>query len=428
MTIQPFSAIGLGVLALFAVCMALIILEAKLRMDKCKPALTMLAALPMIGLYYFFAGDDAARFAPFMAMQAELKEELFALIAFMALMWMMVELLAERGVFAGLVGFLAARGLGAKGMFWATGALSAALSPFLNNITTAMIFGKAIKHISGNKNYTHIALCNIILASNSGVWFLGTATSLMVVLAGKIQLAGLLMLLPAAVAGWVAGALVLQYGYLDRLPGNLLHVAKDNSAIKPGGLGMILIAVLAVGLMVAANIALHVDVEFGLGAGLGMVLLYTWTLQRRGENIPLLVQLQKVEWNTLLFFIGVIGGVAALNHVGWLGYVSQLFETLSPTWVNMILGLVSGVLDNVPVEAAALMSAPDLLPSQWALNALMVGIGGSLTVIGSAAGVVVMSLERSYTFVAHLRFWPAILTNFLVSLAAWYVQFEVFAR
>jgi Na+/H+ antiporter NhaD/arsenite permease-like protein len=424
MPIQPVSFIGLTVLVLFTTCMTLIILESKLRMDKCKPALAMLLALPLIGLYYFFSGDDAARFAPFAEMQLALKEELFALIAFMAFMWMVVELLEERGVFSALISALNACGLGPRGIFWATGALSALLSPFLNNITTAMIFGKAIKQVSNNSGYTNAALCNIIIASNSGVWFLGTATSLMVVLAGKIQLAGLLMLMPAAMTGWIASALVLQLGYVNKLQGVLLRPAGSTAVIKAGGYGMIVVGVLAVTAMVVTNIVLHVDIEFGLGAGLGIILLYTWLLKRRGEDVPLQVQLQKVEWNTLLFFIGVIGGVAAINHVGWLGYISRLFETISPTAVNVILGMISGILDNVPVEAAALMSAPDLPASQWALNVMMVGIGGSLTVIGSAAGVVIMSLERSYTFGAHLKFWPAILTNFMVSLGVWYLQFK----
>jgi Na+/H+ antiporter NhaD/arsenite permease-like protein len=71
------------------------------------------------------------------------------------------------------------------------------------------------------------------------------------------------------------------------------------------------------------------------------------------------------------------------------------------------------------------MSNPQLTSSQWALNALMVGIGGSLTVIGSAAGVMVMSIDKNYSFGTHLKFLPAILTNFLVSLGVWYVQFEI---
>lgn len=423
--IEPISLLGLTVLAIFSIGMALIILEAKLHIDKFKPALFMLSAFLLIGLYTYLSGDDPQRFEHFAEMQKENKVELFSLIAFMSFMWMIVEILAERGVFSTLNSFLISKGLGASQMFWATGALAALLSPFINNITSAMIFGKSIKEVSRNQNYTHIALCNLIIASNSGVWFLGTATSLMVVLAGKISIVGLLTLFPAAMIGWVASAAVLQYFYLDKLSGELIDTTPDDVKIKRGGWGMIFLGVLAVAAAVAMNIALHIDIEYAIGMGLSLIGIYAWHLKRTGTNVMLVAQLQKVEWNTLLFFIGIISGVAALNYVGWLTYISRLFEVLSPTTVNVALGVISGILDNVPVEAAALMSNPTLSGSQWALNAMMVGIGGSLTVIGSAAGVMMMSIEKSYSFSIHLKFMPAILINFFVSLGIWYVQFEL---
>ncbi len=425
MHIEPTSFIGLAVLAIFSFGMLLIILEARLHIDKFKPALFMLSAFLLIGIYYWISGDDPQRFEHFAEMQKENKVELFSLIAFMAFMWMIVEILAERGVFSTLNSYLIRRGLRAKQMFWATGALAAVLSPFINNITTAMIFGKSIKEISRDQRYTHIALCNLIIASNSGVWFLGTATSLMVVLAGKISILGLLALLPAGIIGWAAGAAVLQTFYLNKLGGELIDTTPDNVHIKHGGRGMVFFAILAVAAAVVMNIVLHVDIEYAIGLGLSIIGLYAWHLKRQGSNVMLLAQMQKVEWNTLLFFIGIISGVAALNHVGWLTYISRLFEVLSPTTVNVLLGVISGVLDNVPVEAAALMSNPQLSSSQWALNALMVGIGGSLTVIGSAAGVMVMSIDKSYSFGTHLKYLPAILTNFFVSLGVWYIQFEM---
>ncbi|HEY6095623.1 MAG TPA: sodium:proton antiporter NhaD [Gallionellaceae bacterium] len=425
MTIQPTSWLGLAVLAIFGIGMLLIIFEARLHLDKFKPAMLMLSSFLLIGLYYYFSGDDPHRFEAFIEMQKEDKIELFSLIAFMSFMWMIVEILSERGVFSALNSYLIARGLKAGGMFWATGLLAALLSPFINNITSAMIFGKSIKEVSRNQQYSHIALCNLIIASNSGVWFLGTATSLMVVLAGKISILGLLALLPAGLIGWAASAAVLQLFYLNKLQGELIDSTPDNVKIKPGGLGMIFFSIAAIALAVVMNILLHVDIEYAVGMGLAVIGLYAWHLKRDGHNVSLTAQMQKVEWNTLLFFIGIISGVAALNHVGWLTYISRMFEQLSPTAVNMALGAISGVLDNVPVEAAALMSNPQISGSQWALNALMVGIGGSLTVIGSAAGVMVMSIDKSYSFGTHLRFLPAILTNFFVSLGVWYVQFEM---
>ena len=425
MPIQPTSWLGLAVLLIFSISMLLIVLEAKLHMDKFKPALFMLTPLLLIGGYYWASGDDPARFAPFIAMQHENEMDLFSLIAFMAFMWMIVEILSERGVFSALNSYLIAKGLGGRAMFWATGALAAVLSPFVNNITSAMIFGKPIQEISRNQEYRHIAMCNLIIASNSGVWFLGTTTSLMVVLAGKISILGLFELIPASLIGWAASAAVLQFFYLERLQGELIDTTPAETGLKRGGIGMIFISIIAVATAVIMNIVLRIDIEYAIGMGLSVLGFYAWSLRRDGHNIMLLAQLQKVEWNTLLFYIGIISVVAALNHVGWLSYISGLFEVMSPTWVNFVLGIMSGVLDNVPVEAAAIMSHPPLDHAQWALNALMVGVGGSLTVIGSAAGVMVMSIDKSYSFGTHMKFMPAILVNLLVSLGVWYVQFEM---
>jgi Na+/H+ antiporter NhaD/arsenite permease-like protein len=425
MPIQPTSWLGIAVLLIFGIGMLLIVFEARLHMDKFKPALFMLSSFLLIGLYYYYSGDAPHRFEHFIEMQKENNIELFSLIAFMAFMWMIVEILGERGVFTALNNFLLRKGLGSTAMFWATGALASVLAPFLNNITTAMIFGKSIKEISRNQDYRHVALCNLIIASNSGVWFLGTATSLMVVLAGKISIMGLLALIPAGIIGWAASAAVLQFLYLNKLQGELIDTTSGKAHVKPGGIGMVFFSIAAVAAAVVMNIVLHIDIEYAIGMGLAILGMYAWRLKRDGHNVSILVQLQKVEWNTLMFFIGIISGVAALNHVGWLTYISGLFDIFSPTVVNAMLGVISGILDNVPVEAAALMSNPQLSDSQWALNALMVGIGGSFTVIGSAAGVMVMSIDKSYSFGAHLKFMPAILANFFVSLGVWYVQFEI---
>jgi Na+/H+ antiporter NhaD/arsenite permease-like protein len=388
----------------------------------------MMSTVAIIGTYYWLSGDDPERFKPLMEMQAATKESLFALISFMAFMWMIVEILNERNVFNAMNQTLMDRGLGARGLFWIMGLLSAVLSPFISSLTTTMIFGKSISNISANSRYTHLVLCNTIISSNSGVWFIGTSTSLMVILAGKVHMTDLLMLLPAAIFGWILSALVLDQFYLKKI--DLNTALKPNTTqehMKPGGKSLTLVSAIAVISAVILNMVLHVDIEFALGSGLGLVVMYIWILKTRVCNIEtnLDVQLQKVEWSTLMYYIGIITGMAALNHVGWLSYVRQLYEILPPMWVNFILGLVSSCIDNNLLEAAALMANPNLGVDQWMLNAMMVGIGGSLTVVGSSAGVMAMSIDKSYTFATHLRFLPAILANFLGSFGLWYVQFEL---
>lgn len=427
-SIVPFSPVGLIVLSVFVIGLAMIIFEVQLAMDKFKPALMMMSSVAIIGIYYWFSGDDPERFKPLIAMQAATKESLFGLIAFMAFMWMIVEILNERNVFAAMNQALMNRGLGARGLFWVMGLLCALLSPFISSLTTTMIFGKSISNVSENQRYTHLVLCNTIISSNSGVWFIGTSTSLMVILADKVAMTDLLMLFPAAIFGWFLSALVLDLFYLKKLDADTL--LKPNTAaegIKPGGLSLAFVCAFAIIGAVVLNMVLHVDIEFALGSGLGLVVMYIWVLKAKWCNVEinLDVQLQKVEWATLMYYIGIITGMAALNHVGWLSYVRQLYETLEPTWVNFILGMVSSCIDNNLLEAAAIMSNPNLGVDQWMLNAMMVGIGGSLTVVGSSAGVMVMSIDKSYTFATHLRFLPAVLANFLGSFGFWYLQFEI---
>lgn len=428
MAITPFSPVGIIVLSVFVVGLMMIIFEVQLAMDKFKPALMMMSSVAIIGIYYWFSGDDPERFKPLIAMQAATKESLFGLIAFMAFMWMIVEILNERNVFAAMNQTLMDRGLGGRGLFWVMGLLSALLSPFISSLTTTMIFGKSISNVSGNPRYTHLVLCNTIISSNSGVWFIGTSTSLMVILAGKVTMTDLLMLLPAALFGWFLSASILDRFYLKKLDAtSLLKVSDAKESIKPGGLSLALVCAIAIIGAVVLNMKLHVDIEFALGSGLGVVVMYIWLLKTKWCNIEinLDVQLQKVEWATLMYYIGIITGMAALNHVGWLSYVRQMYEMLPPTWVNFILGLISSCIDNNLLEAAAIMANPALGIDQWMLNAMMVGIGGSLTVVGSSAGVMAMSIDKSYTFATHLRFFPAVLANFLGSFGFWYLQFEV---
>jgi hypothetical protein len=96
--ITPFSPVGLIILSVFVIGLLMIIFEVQLAMDKFKPALMMMSSVAIIGIYYWFSGDDPERFKPLIAMQAATKESLFGLIAFMAFMWMMVEILNERNV------------------------------------------------------------------------------------------------------------------------------------------------------------------------------------------------------------------------------------------------------------------------------------------------------------------------------------------
>ncbi len=425
-SIHPLSPVGISVLCVFLAGLLMIGFEVQLDMNKYKPALMMQGTLVLIGGHYYFSGDAPERFEPLHRLLDTTKGEVFSLVAFMAFMWMIVEILGERNVFGALNEFLLGKGLGAHGFFWAMGFLCAVLSPFVSSITTALIFGKSLQSVSMDRRYTHAMLCNIIIASNAGIWFVGVSTTLMVLLAHRVSFRDVILLIPASLIGWFAGALALDLFYLRRLDAaQLLRPIAPHEGVKPGGISLAIVSMLAMAGAVLLNMVFHVDLEFALGFGFALLSFHLWVLKKRGIKIHLHRQLQKVEFATLLYYIGILTGVAALNHVGWLTYLSWLFEHEDATWVNVFIGIVSCCVDNNVLEAAVLGAKPNIGIDQWALNMLLIAIGGSLTAVGSAPGVLAMTIDKSYTFGTHFQFLPAILINFISTLAIWYVQYQV---
>lgn len=134
----------------------------------------------------------------------------------------------------------------------------------------------------------------------------------------------------------------------------------------------------------------------------------------------------KVENDTLLFFFGILSAVGALYFLGWLFYVTKLYEIIGSTFSNIGVGFISAIIDNVPVMAAILKANPNMPQSEWMLVTLTAGVGGSLISFGSAAGVGVMGRMRGiYTFSTHMKYAWTVLVGYIVSIAVWYVQFEI---
>ena len=166
---------------------------------------------------------------------------------------------------------------------------------------------------------------------------------------------------------------------------------------------------------------------WGMVFGLSLLKLYSYRLKRtRGEELKTFHSIGKIEHDTLLFFFGILAAVGALHFLGYLGLAVQLYDSLGPTAVNIGIGFLSAIVDNVPVMSAVLKANPDMGMDQWLLVTLTAGIGGSLISFGSAAGVGVMGKLRGiYTFGSHMKYAWTVLVGYIVSLIIWYVQFEI---
>jgi len=168
----------------------------------------------------------------------------------------------------------------------------------------------------------------------------------------------------------------------------------------------------------------------GMMTGLGLLMFMGYFLNRQDrarkatlENqFNIFRKVERVEFDTLLFFFGVITAVGALQYIGYLTLANQsLYGTLGNTPANIIVGILSAIVDNIPLMYAVLQMDPVMGLDQWQLITLTAGTGGSLLSIGSAAGVAVMGVRRdTYTFMEHLKWLPVIVLGYVASIACWW--------
>ena len=136
------------------------------------------------------------------------------------------------------------------------------------------------------------------------------------------------------------------------------------------------------------------------------------------QQFDLMKKIARAEWDTLLFFYGVILCVGGLAQFGYLAVVSEyMYNDLGATTANIIVGFLSAIVDNIPVMFAVLTMDPVMSHGQWLLVTLTAGVGGSMLSIGSAAGVALMGTARGiYTFGSHLKWTPIIMLGYAASI------------
>jgi len=159
--------------------------------------------------------------------------------------------------------------------------------------------------------------------------------------------------------------------------------------------------------------------------GLGYLMVVGYFVKRRdnlaeptSERFDVFRKIANAEWDTLLFFFGVIVSVGGIGFMGYLALASEaMYVQLGATYANVLVGILSAIIDNIPVMFAVLTMSPDMSLGQWLLVTLTAGVGGSLLSIGSAAGVALMGQSRGYyTFVSHLKWIWAIAIGYGASI------------
>ena len=143
-------------------------------------------------------------------------------------------------------------------------------------------------------------------------------------------------------------------------------------------------------------------------------------LKHLGTIVPFDVfdKIARAEWDTLLFFYGVVMCVGGLGFMGYLNLISHVFYSeLNPTYANIAVGVLSAIVDNIPVMFAVINMNPAMDLNQWLLVTMTAGVGGSLLSVGSAAGVALMGQTKGvYSFMVHLRWSWLIAIGYFASI------------
>jgi Na+/H+ antiporter NhaD/arsenite permease-like protein len=420
------TPLGWLALAIFVLAYLGVVFEERLKLAKSKPV--MLGAALIWGLIAWQAGGaghaDAAR-TLFEEMFLEFAELFFFLVVAMTY----VTAMGERQVFEALRAALARRRLGYRALFWITGLVAFFLSAVLDNLTTALVMSAVILAVGGGeRRFIVPAFVNLVVAANAGgAWCaFGDITTLMVWQAHRVEFFEFFRLFVPSLATWLVPAAIMHFAVPKGRPAG----DAGDARIKPGGIGICASFALTIAITVAGKQWLGMPPVYGMLTGLALLNLLASDIDRRQRRYALAKGMEQqpysifriianAEWDTLLFFYGVLGCVGGLAAMGYMQLASDaVYGALGHTAANVIMGVLSAVVDNIPIMFAVLQMHPPMDHGQWLLVTLTTGVGGSLLSVGSAAGVALMGASRGlYTFSSHLRWSWAIALGFLAGIA-----------
>ncbi len=415
------SYVGIISLIVFVLAYAVVMAEEFSHLRKSKPVIISAAIIWAIIAFYFSADKSYAKEIEH-ALEHNILE--FAeLFLFLLVAMTYINALEERKVFDVVRFQLTSRGFSFRQLFIFTGIITFFLSPIADNLTTALVMCSVVMACGkGNTKFISIGCINIVIAANAGGAFspFGDITTLMVWQAGIVEFFTFFKIFFPSVINYIIPAAVMYFFIPKEKP----QVSTEKVFMKRGGKFIIFLGLFTIFSAVNFHNILHLPPMLGMMFGLGLLGLYSFYLKItfnasiEDEKFDFFKKVSRAEWDTLLFFFGVILSVGGLGFIGYLTLVSEfLYIGLGPTMANAIVGVLSAIVDNIPVMFAVITMRPEMSIDQWLLVTLTTGVGGSLLSIGSAAGVALMGQARGYyTFFGHLKWTPIIFVGYVASI------------
>ncbi|MBT4884097.1 MAG: sodium:proton antiporter NhaD [Glaciecola sp.] len=434
---------GVIVLTIFVIAYVFVIGEEFLHIRKSKPML-LAAGIIWIVLGWIYTNHGI----PIEAEEAFNHNllEYAQLLLFLLVAMTYINAMEERGIFDRIRVWMLSKGMSLRSLFWLTGILAFLISSFANNLTTAMLMCAIVLKVAhDNPKFINIACINIVVAANAGGVFspFGDITTLMIWQAGLVKFEQFIVLFVPAVVNFMVPALIMSLFISNSKNAPLVD---HDISIKRGAKRIILLFFFTIATAVMCHSWLSMPPVLGMMLGLGYLQLLGFylrftlpkslqkkrdiaernndeaALKKLGNIVPFDVfeKISRAEWDTLLFFYGVVMCVGGLGFMGYLAYVSEaMYTNWAPLYANILVGVLSAIIDNIPVVFAVLSMAPNMDLTQWLLVTMTAGVGGSLLSIGSAAGVALMGQTKGvYSFMGHMRWSWAIALGYGLSIYA----------
>ncbi len=439
LTTSTFGYLAIGI---FLLAYVLVMLEEYLDMRKSKPVLLAAGAIwILIGIAYQQSGQPEIAKA---ALEHNLLEYA-ELLLFLLVAMTYINAMEERKLFDALQAWMVSKGFDYKKLFWLTGFLAFFISPIADNLTTALLMCAVVLKVSGgNKRFINMACVNIVVAANAGGAFspFGDITTLMVWQAGHVSFSEFMPLFVPSMINYLVPAIIMSFF----IPADKPQTVHEEVELKRGAKRIVGLFLLTIATAVAFHATIHFPPVIGMMMGLAYLQFFgfylrkslkrslakkaaqaianrdDYALKRLGSVVPFDVfhRVSRAEWDTLLFFYGIVMCVGGLSLLGYLNAISVvMYSEWNPIWANVMVGILSAIVDNIPVMFAVLTMEPSMNMGNWLLVTLTAGVGGSLLSIGSAAGVALMGAARGqYTFFGHLKWAPVIMCGYAASIAA----------
>lgn len=339
-----------------------------------------------------------------------------------------INIIKKTGIILTIIKKISEKKLSYKKIYWITGFLAFCISPIADNLTTAL-FTSSILISLENKDtkFLNLATINIVIASNAGGVFspFGDLTTLMIWQNNLINTKSFIYAFIPSFINFIIPSIIINMHIENKIielnNTNISNINDKRQIIIP------LLFIITIIITTTIQIYLKIPAIIGMLLGFSLLELFEKINNIKNKNkIDVHEEIKNIDWDTLLFFIGIMLCIGALSIIGTLDKISlyiynNMLENIDLDTrhiiANIIIGLLSAIIDNIPITYALIEMNPQIPESQWLILTLSIGTGGSILSIGSAAGIALMGvMKNKYTFISHLKFSWSILLGYIISI------------